>query len=82
MRTLTRLVITTYGGDFATASCEYRRKGNRSFRPPDDPDARPRGWRKRRRTTLFDDSAAEYRLSHAEDDRQAPARCHPNAIGW
>jgi hypothetical protein len=31
MRTLTRLVITTYGKDFATASCEYRRVSSGKF---------------------------------------------------
>jgi hypothetical protein len=31
MRTLTRLVITTYGTDFATASCEYRRVSSGKF---------------------------------------------------
>ncbi len=31
MRTLTRLVITTYGTDFATASCEYRRNESGRF---------------------------------------------------
>lgn len=30
-RTLTRIVITTYGADFATASCEYRRDGSGRF---------------------------------------------------
>ena len=30
-RTLTRIVITTYGDDFATASCEYRRDGSGRF---------------------------------------------------
>ena len=30
-RTLTRIVITTYGTDFATASCEYRRDGSGRF---------------------------------------------------
>ena len=31
MRTLTRIVITTYGTDFATASCEYRRVSSGKF---------------------------------------------------
>ncbi len=31
MRTLTRIVITTYGTDFATASCEYRRNDSGRF---------------------------------------------------
>ncbi|MFM9979828.1 MAG: oxalurate catabolism protein HpxZ [Burkholderiales bacterium] len=31
MRTLTRTVITTYGTDFATASCEYRRVSSGKF---------------------------------------------------
>jgi hypothetical protein len=31
MRTLTRIVITTYGKDFATASCEYRRVSSGKF---------------------------------------------------
>ena len=30
-RTLNRIVITTYGTDFATASCEYRRDSSRKF---------------------------------------------------
>ena len=30
-RTLTRIVITTYGSDFATASCEYRRSSSGKF---------------------------------------------------
>ena len=30
-RTLTRVVITTYGADFATASCEYRRNSSGKF---------------------------------------------------
>lgn len=31
MRTLTRIVITTYGRDYATASCEYRRVSSGKF---------------------------------------------------
>ena len=31
MRTLARIVITTYGKDFATASCEYRRDDSGRF---------------------------------------------------
>ena len=31
MRTLTRIVITTYGDDFGTASCEYRRNASGRF---------------------------------------------------
>ena len=31
MRTLTRIVITTYGTDYATASCEYRRVSSGKF---------------------------------------------------
>jgi hypothetical protein len=30
-RKLTRTVVTTYGSDFATASCEYRRVGSGRF---------------------------------------------------
>ena len=30
-RTLTRVVITTFGKDFATATCEYRRDGSGKF---------------------------------------------------
>lgn len=30
-RTLTRIVITTYGADFATTSCEYRRNDSGRF---------------------------------------------------
>ena len=30
-RTLTRVVITSYGNDFATASCEYRRNNSGRF---------------------------------------------------
>jgi hypothetical protein len=31
LRTLTRVVITTYGSEFATASCEYRRNESGRF---------------------------------------------------
>ncbi len=31
MRTLTRIVITTYGTDYATATCEYRRVSSGKF---------------------------------------------------
>ena len=31
MRTLTRVVITAYGKDYATASCEYRRESSGKF---------------------------------------------------
>jgi hypothetical protein len=57
MRTLTRLVITTYGGDFATASCEYRRKESGRFgRQMQTWMRTPEGWRVvAAHVTLFDD---------------------------
>jgi hypothetical protein len=45
-RELTRLVITTYGSDFATASCEYRRvKTGRLGRQMQTWMRTPEGWR-------------------------------------
>lgn len=46
MRTLTRTVITTYGADFATASCEYRRNESGRFGRQMQTWLRtPGGWR-------------------------------------
>ena len=46
MRTLTRIVITTYGSDFATASCEYRRNQSGRFgRQMQTWMRTPQGWR-------------------------------------
>ena len=46
MRTLTRTVITTYGADFATASCEYRRNTSGRFGRQMQTWLRtPEGWR-------------------------------------
>lgn len=45
-RTLTRVVITTYGEDFATASCEYRRNSSGRFgRQMQTWMRTPAGWR-------------------------------------
>jgi hypothetical protein len=45
-RELTRLAITTYGSDFATASCEYRRlKTGRLGRQMQTWMRTPEGWR-------------------------------------
>jgi hypothetical protein len=45
-RELTRVVITTYGRDFATASCEYRRvASNRRGRQMQAWMRTPAGWR-------------------------------------
>jgi len=45
-RTLTRTVITTYGNDFATASCEYRRHVSGRFgRQMQTWMRTPAGWR-------------------------------------
>ena len=45
-RSLTRVVITTFGGDFATASCEYRRLGSgRTGRQMQTWVRFPEGWR-------------------------------------
>lgn len=45
-RELTKLVITTFGSDFATASCEYRRlKTGKAGRQMQTWIRTPRGWR-------------------------------------
>jgi hypothetical protein len=45
-RTLTRVVITTYGRDFATANCEYRRiKSGQRGRQSQTWARTPAGWR-------------------------------------
>ena len=45
-RTLTRTVITTYGRDFATASCEYRRnESGRQGRQMQTWMRTPAGWK-------------------------------------
>jgi len=45
-RELTKVVITTFGGDFATASCEYRRlKTGQSGRQMQTWMRTPQGWR-------------------------------------
>ncbi len=45
-RELTRVVITSYGRDFATASCEYRRTGSgRRGRQMQTWVRMPEGWR-------------------------------------
>ena len=45
-RELTRVVITTYGDDFATASCEFRRAGSGRFGRQMQTWLRsPAGWR-------------------------------------
>ena len=56
MRTLTRLVITTYGTDYATASCEYRRVSSGKFGRQMQTWLRtPEGWRVvAAHVTLFD----------------------------
>jgi len=56
MRELTRLVITTYGRDFATASCEYRRVSSGKFGRQMQTWLRtPEGWRVvAAHVTLFD----------------------------
>lgn len=56
MRTLTRTVITTYGTDFATASCEYRRVSSGKFGRQMQTWLRtPEGWRVvAAHVTLFD----------------------------
>jgi hypothetical protein len=56
MRELTRLVITTYGRDFATASCEYRRVSSGKFGRQMQTWLRtPDGWRVvAAHVTLFD----------------------------
>lgn len=56
MRTLTRIVITTYGSDFATASCEYRRNQSGRFgRQMQTWMRTPQGWRVvAAHVTLFD----------------------------
>jgi hypothetical protein len=55
-RTLTRTVVTTYGADFATASCEYRRDGSGRFGRQMQTWLRtPEGWRVvAAHVTLFD----------------------------
>lgn len=46
LRTLGRTVITTYGSDFATASCEYRRNSSGRFGRQMQTWLRtPEGWR-------------------------------------
>ena len=56
MRTLTRIVITTYGSDFGTASCEYRRNQSGRFgRQMQTWMRTPQGWRVvAAHVTLFD----------------------------
>jgi Protein of unknown function (DUF3225) len=45
-RELTRVVITTFGEDFATASCEFRRLGNgRTGRQMQTWARTPQGWK-------------------------------------
>jgi hypothetical protein len=45
-RELTKVVITTFGSDFATASCEYRRlKSGKSGRQMQTWLRTPQGWR-------------------------------------
>lgn len=44
-RTLLRTVITTYGDDFATASCEFARGGARDGRQTQTWLRTPEGWR-------------------------------------
>lgn len=55
-RELTRVVITTYGADFATASCEYRRVASGRFGRQMQTWVRmPAGWRVvAAHVTLFD----------------------------
>ena len=55
-RELTRLVITTFGDDFATASCEFRRVGSGKFGRQMQTWVRaPQGWRVvAAHVTLFD----------------------------
>jgi hypothetical protein len=56
MRELTRIVITTYGTDYATASCEYRRVSSGKFGRQMQTWLRtPGGWRVvAAHVTLFD----------------------------
>jgi hypothetical protein len=44
-RTLTRLVITTYGNDFATANCEFLRANGATGRQSHTWVRMPEGWR-------------------------------------
>ncbi|QKO23884.1 oxalurate catabolism protein HpxZ [Rhodoferax sp. BAB1] len=46
MRELTRTVITTYGSDYATANCEFRRSGSEAIGRQSQTWLRtPAGWR-------------------------------------